>query len=459
MTFGVFTVVYIPLGLVIGFSAAAISASAWPFVVPVLLSLEVFSDFDDIFDVILLSVCIDLANAGLLTGLYHWRGGLVLAKPALLLGGAAALPAAGAAVAAQFLLPGLQGLLQQMSGYGLFFFSAIFLGRGCRLARAGRRRRFEQLKETARSGPGGQDDDEKRGLRTSQAAAAADSSYGDADAAVAVGWRGLGSGGVQVSGWTAALLLAAAGCCGGLAGFVGFGNGTIRRVSLSRPALSVSLSLSLSLSFCFSLSLFLFLSLFLSLFLCLSVFLSLCLSLCLSLSLSLSMFLSVSLSLLSLFSLSSLSLSRSHRLSRRNLAGDPCVRCRNAVRDPAHLARRLRQPGGDGDGLRGDAGADDGRAALLRVAATAVLAQVHCGRGESAGQQPLRLSWGHYMYMHSVMLLLNLTNSRCGFLGTKHRSEHPWSGRRAARSWRYGLDRSVATSLSASCCPAAAWWP
>eukprot|EP01051_Picozoa_sp_SAG22_P028521 SAG22_NODE_10104_length_553_cov_0.627753_1_plen_65_part_01 len=47
--------------------AAAISAAAWAFVVAVRLALEVCSDFDDIFDVVLRWVCIDLANGGLLS--------------------------------------------------------------------------------------------------------------------------------------------------------------------------------------------------------------------------------------------------------------------------------------------------------------------------------------------------------------------------------------------------------
>ena len=42
-------------------------------------------------------------------------------------------------MAAQFVLARLQGLLQQMSGYGLFVFAAIFLIKGGQLALAVRR--------------------------------------------------------------------------------------------------------------------------------------------------------------------------------------------------------------------------------------------------------------------------------------------------------------------------------
>ena len=77
--FAAFCFFYIPMGLVIGFAAAAISASAWPFMVPVLLSFELFSDFDNVFDAILLSITVDLANAALLTWLYCRKGGLLLA--------------------------------------------------------------------------------------------------------------------------------------------------------------------------------------------------------------------------------------------------------------------------------------------------------------------------------------------------------------------------------------------
>ena len=47
-------------------SSAAVScagASPWPFVVPIVLSFDMFVEFDGIFDAIVLSVAMDLANA------------------------------------------------------------------------------------------------------------------------------------------------------------------------------------------------------------------------------------------------------------------------------------------------------------------------------------------------------------------------------------------------------------
>jgi uncharacterized membrane protein YfcA len=244
--FGAFVLFFIPMGFVVGFSAAAISASAWPFVVPVLLSFEMFEDFDDIFDgpraaaalparaphrpdrapwpppAIILSVCIDLANALLLAAVYA-RQQRVALKPALLLGGVATLPAVAAAAAAQFVLDQLQGLLQNVSGYGLFGFAAIFLVRAWRLrTRAG----FDALAgvDQARRASAG----ETEALTHGRAGAPEGHNAARGGCAEGRGVRmTLGQGGEVVDDGPLALLLALAAVCGALAGFIGFGNGML----------------------------------------------------------------------------------------------------------------------------------------------------------------------------------------------------------------------------------------
>ena len=74
MAFVTFVACYVPMCFVIGVAAAAISASAWPFVVPILLSFEVFGDFREIFDPVLLSIIIDLCNAMVLCFIYQRKG-------------------------------------------------------------------------------------------------------------------------------------------------------------------------------------------------------------------------------------------------------------------------------------------------------------------------------------------------------------------------------------------------
>lgn len=74
MAFITFVACYVPMCFVIGVAAAAISASAWPFVVPILLSFEVFGDFSEIFDPVLLSIIIDLSNAMVLCFIYQRKG-------------------------------------------------------------------------------------------------------------------------------------------------------------------------------------------------------------------------------------------------------------------------------------------------------------------------------------------------------------------------------------------------
>ena len=74
MAFVTFVACYVPMCFVIGVACAAISASAWPFVVPILLSFEVFGDFKSIFDPVLLSIIIDLSNAMVLCFIYQRKG-------------------------------------------------------------------------------------------------------------------------------------------------------------------------------------------------------------------------------------------------------------------------------------------------------------------------------------------------------------------------------------------------
>lgn len=72
--FVAFVAIYVPMCFVVGVAAAAISASAWPFVVPILLSFDAFGDFTEIFDPVLLSITIDLSNAMVLCFIYQRKG-------------------------------------------------------------------------------------------------------------------------------------------------------------------------------------------------------------------------------------------------------------------------------------------------------------------------------------------------------------------------------------------------
>ena len=74
MAFITFVACYVPMCFVIGVACAAISASAWPFVVPILLSFDAFGDFETIFDPVLLSIIIDLSNAMVLCFIYQRKG-------------------------------------------------------------------------------------------------------------------------------------------------------------------------------------------------------------------------------------------------------------------------------------------------------------------------------------------------------------------------------------------------
>jgi hypothetical protein len=167
MVFLAFITFYVPMCFVVGVAAAAISASAWPFVVPILLSFDVFGDFTSIFDPVLLSICLDLSNAMILCFLYQRQGKVAwhpaavrihkparspLPRPSLtrqgapltwlacflaqVLGLIAATPAVGLAFLAQRVLENYTDIIKRLSGWGLFVFAMIFLIKGFKLRAA-----------------------------------------------------------------------------------------------------------------------------------------------------------------------------------------------------------------------------------------------------------------------------------------------------------------------------------
>ena len=217
------------MSMMVGVAAAAISASAWPFFVPILLSFEVFDEFESVYDAVIISICVDLTNAIFLTVIYN-REGLVQVMPAMILGAGAALPAVVMAVVAQYVLGGLQNILKNASGYGLFFFALIFLFKGFKLRKQSHLSAGENMSTDANA-------NEVEGLQDQQRAeeatntpvttTAEDLALSPPTGTLTDTIYRLGPGNSKISDRYMGVVVALTVICGALAGFIGFGNGLI----------------------------------------------------------------------------------------------------------------------------------------------------------------------------------------------------------------------------------------
>jgi len=120
-----FTLIFIPLAILIGIAAAAISFTAWNLIVPLVFIAFGFGIYESIF----LSIIVDLINALILTVIYgknkriNFRDGFLYAIPALV----------GAAIAffvAQDFLEQNSSLLRGGVGYVIIILGISFLMKG-----------------------------------------------------------------------------------------------------------------------------------------------------------------------------------------------------------------------------------------------------------------------------------------------------------------------------------------
>lgn len=227
-TFGAFAVLFSGMMFLVGFSACAIGVSAWPFVVPIMLTF--FEEMKDkprikLFDALYIAVLVDLANAILLT-FFALRQKTINVRDGLYFGALAALPALPSAILSTRYLPQFEELLKQVSGYGLFGFGLIFAVRGLRMHARRLKQEGDEVEPLLR----------RKGSRGSKSSQGSRGSLDDSDrrASITATPKRLSSSGLPediarrgIARYKIIICAAAVAAAGVFAGFVGFGNGML----------------------------------------------------------------------------------------------------------------------------------------------------------------------------------------------------------------------------------------
>jgi len=137
----VFTLIFLPIGGIIGLASATIGFTSWTIVVPLLYVGFGF----DIFDSIFLSIVLDLVDATLLSVIYLCHRKVSL-KHVAGLGPFAIVGAVGGLFLAKITIDNVTSLLKRGLGYALLVLGILFIIRGIFMWRQSRKERLLQTK-------------------------------------------------------------------------------------------------------------------------------------------------------------------------------------------------------------------------------------------------------------------------------------------------------------------------